>query len=70
MAIFKFKIPPKIQDQLSKLPESGMGYQKATLVFENNGNSKRENVTIINGEYFETDRNMDVAKLKKIIIQK
>ena len=28
-----YKLPPKIQDQLAKLPETGMGYQKTTLTF-------------------------------------
>jgi hypothetical protein len=31
----KIKLPKEIQDQLSNLPESGMGYQKANLVLAN-----------------------------------
>ena len=65
MAIFK--LPKKIQERLAKFPESGMGYQRATLIFSD---KKIPNVVISNGEHFETNENIDISKLTKIVVQK
>ncbi len=63
----KYKLPKIIQDQLSKLPESGMGYQNVNLVFRD---GKSIPVAILNGEFFETDIKIDINNLVKIIVKK
>jgi hypothetical protein len=64
----KIKLPKKIQDQLSNLPENGMGYQRVNLVLANGKIIK--NAIINNGEFLETNEDIDITKLKKIIVQK
>jgi len=61
-----FKLPKELVDRLAKLPESGMGYQKATLIFSD---KKIPNVVISNGEHFESNEDIDMGKLQKIILE-
>jgi len=63
-----FKLPQNIQDQLAKLPETGMGYQIVSLVFSDGKIIK--NAVVNNGEYLDIKENIDITKLKKIVVQK
>jgi hypothetical protein len=63
-----YKLPQKAQDKLASFPETGMGYQKVILSFSDG--KVVPNIIISNGQYFSTDADIDIAKLKKITIQK
>jgi len=63
-----YKLPQKVQDQLASIPETGMGYQKVILSFSDG--KLVPNIIISNGQYFSTDADIDITKLKKITIQK
>jgi hypothetical protein len=63
-----YKLPQKIKQQLAELPETGMGYQKTTLMFSDG--RIIPDIIISNGEYFSTSEDLDMSKLKKIVIQK
>ena len=63
-----YKLPKKIQDQLAKLPETGMGYQKTTLTFSDG--KVVPDIMISNGQYFSTNEDIDITKLTKITVKK
>lgn len=63
----KISLPKVWTDKLSEMSETGMGYQKATLVF--NDGKTISNVVINNGQYLEISEDVDLNKLKNIIIQ-
>lgn len=57
-------LPPKLQDKVSAMPETGMGYHTVTLTMEDD--TKIFLVHVINGTFFRSTVWVDGNKIKDV----